>query len=51
MLDKESLLEAVEQMPVEDIHDLLCDVLDESEVDYEVAPGTIPFYGLENDAS
>lgn len=45
-VDKKALLEKIEQMPIEDLHALLCHVLDESGIDYEIAPGTIPFYGL-----
>lgn len=51
MLDREALLEKIEQMPIEDLHALLCHVLDESGIDYEIAPGTIPFYGFEDGSS
>lgn len=46
MLDRKALLDKIEQMSIQEIHALLCDVLDESGIEYEIAPGTIPFYGL-----
>lgn len=51
MLDRNALFDKIEHMPIQDLHALLCDVLDESGIDYEIGPGTIPFFRLEQENS
>jgi hypothetical protein len=46
MLNKNALLQKVDTMPIEELHALMCSVLDESGIQYQIAPGGIHFKGL-----
>lgn len=39
MLDKKALLEKIDNMPIDELQEVICSALDESDIPYEIGTG------------